>query len=165
LRQHLSLWLYRSQAFLQAHAIQACQDSSNRSRRFFRNQVRHDLLPELERKYNPQLRPQLAQLAQILREDLNLLELEARKTFGRMGSVSKGKVTFQRLALQSLPVSLRQALYRVAVHRLISDLPDFSFGHWRKVDQLLEQGVGGAVDLPGGMKASVDRASLKLTVI
>lgn len=45
------------------------EDESNLDRRFFRNRVRHELLPLLERNYNPSLREVLSQRAEINRDE------------------------------------------------------------------------------------------------
>ncbi len=45
------------------------EDESNLDRRFLRNRVRHELLPFLEREYNPNLREVLSDRAEINREE------------------------------------------------------------------------------------------------
>ncbi len=59
-------------AYCESHGISALQDPSNRSRRFTRNRVRLDLLPLLEREYNPRVRERLLDLASIARAQTDL---------------------------------------------------------------------------------------------
>src|SRR5262249_3047817 len=44
-------------------------DASNADRRFARNRIRHDLLPELSRNWNPKLRDALAHMADLAYEE------------------------------------------------------------------------------------------------
>jgi tRNA(Ile)-lysidine synthase len=54
------------ESFLAALQLPHCNDSSNRSRRHFRNRIRHDLLPQL-RQLNPRIDRALANLACLTR--------------------------------------------------------------------------------------------------
>jgi tRNA(Ile)-lysidine synthase len=45
------------------------EDASNQDRAYLRNRVRHDLLPLLEREFNPNLRAVLAQTAEVARDE------------------------------------------------------------------------------------------------
>lgn len=59
--------------FLDDRAIAYRHDPSNVDRRFLRNRIRHDLLPLLEREYNPKVRNALVRLATITRDDSTAL--------------------------------------------------------------------------------------------
>ena len=56
-------------AFLKALGLSYREDSSNANRRFLRNRIRHELLPLLERDYNPGIRDVLRRTAEILRAE------------------------------------------------------------------------------------------------
>ena len=60
--------------YLDARGTPHVEDASNASREHLRNRVRHDLLPMLERDYNPQARRALAATSSVLREEDALLE-------------------------------------------------------------------------------------------
>jgi tRNA(Ile)-lysidine synthase len=55
--------------YLQARRLSWREDPSNADRRFLRNRIRHELLPLLEREYNPGIRQVLWRTAEILRAE------------------------------------------------------------------------------------------------
>lgn len=64
-------------AFLTASQVSWCVDSSNLERHFLRNRVRLDLLPLLEKEFNPAIRRTILQIMDILAEEEEYL---ARRT-------------------------------------------------------------------------------------
>ena len=59
--------------YLSSHSIAFRTDASNEDRRFVRNRIRHELIPMLERDYNPKVRDALVRLATLARDDAALL--------------------------------------------------------------------------------------------
>ncbi|MCX5758814.1 MAG: tRNA lysidine(34) synthetase TilS, partial [Candidatus Hydrogenedentes bacterium] len=59
--------------YLERNALEYRTDASNVDERYFRNRIRHRLLPELAREYNPNLRDALSRLAALLQDDEQLL--------------------------------------------------------------------------------------------
>ncbi|MBI5091434.1 MAG: tRNA lysidine(34) synthetase TilS [Candidatus Hydrogenedentes bacterium] len=60
--------------YLDCHRVAYRSDHSNTDTRFRRNQIRHGLLPTLEREYNPRVREALERLAIIQRDENGLME-------------------------------------------------------------------------------------------
>jgi tRNA(Ile)-lysidine synthase len=56
-------------AWLQERKIEWREDETNENRAFDRNRIRHELLPQLRRDFNPQLDDALANLAEIARDE------------------------------------------------------------------------------------------------
>jgi len=55
--------------YLKSHHLTWREDASNADRRYLRNRIRHELLPLLERDYNPGIRKVLRRTAEILRAE------------------------------------------------------------------------------------------------
>lgn len=60
--------------YLKERGIQAREDKSNQDPKFLRNRIRHELLPLLEKKFQPNIKKILAQTATLLAEDYALIE-------------------------------------------------------------------------------------------
>ena len=109
------------------------EDSSNRDPSFTRNRIRHELMPALE-KWNPQLRPHLAQMAELARDEEEwwraqlawlapqlLLPGKAARGGGREG----GGVALDARTLAKQPVAMQRRLLRYAAEHVgaILDFP------------------------------------------
>lgn len=81
------------------------EDETNLDRRFLRNRVRHELLPLLEREYNPSLRTVLQDLAELARG-----EEEYWETVVQQNSANAGD--FPLRGFGELPVALQRRLLR-----------------------------------------------------
>lgn len=135
-------------AWLRAEAIPYREDASNRDRRFLRNRVRADLLPELERGYEPRIVDHLARLAAIAREDDELLGGFIRELADEF-IVRDGRTV--SLDLKILPVLLPALARRIAreyLREVAGDLRGFSF---EDVEALLALGEGRDLRLRGGL--------------
>ncbi len=88
---------------LQTLGLSYREDSSNANRRFLRNRIRHELLPLLERDYNPGIRDVLRRTAEILRAEAesDSVAAERRAIRAWLGE----SVSFEQVeALRSLAV-------------------------------------------------------------
>jgi len=79
------LTVYRKDimAYIHERALEYRMDSSNEDVQFRRNMIRHQLLPLLKQKFNPQIVPTLNRLGNIFVENESFLLSEGRKGFER----------------------------------------------------------------------------------
>lgn len=87
-------------------------DSSNGDRHYFRNAVRLDILPMLE-KYNPRLQFALARLADMAAVDDDYMEAETWHAFDHLVSPSGKGFRFQRGAFCRLHIALQRRLIKL----------------------------------------------------
>ncbi len=130
-------------AWLAAEGIPYREDPSNLDRRFLRNRIRAELLPELGCRYEPRIVVHLARLAAIAREDDELLGAFVRELADEF-IVRKGRDAY--LDLKTLPLLLPALARRIAreyLRELRGDLRDISY---EDVESLLSLGEG--KDLP-----------------
>jgi tRNA(Ile)-lysidine synthase len=130
------------------------EDESNLDHRFARNRVRHELLPLLEREYNPNLRQVLSDAAELSRAEEEYWQMLVEREL-------QDRMAAQRLRLmnfRALPLALQRRLLRRFVETANLTL---DFEH---VEKLLHCALGELpkAELPGGWLASRTGECLEL---
>ncbi len=113
IRPLLELGRSELRAYLRARGQAWREDGSNRSPRFLRNRIRLELLPWLEREFNPAIALALSRLAELARAEE--LDWEARVAplaagIWRPGPAGEWRAETPRLA--ALPLALRRRVVR-----------------------------------------------------
>ncbi len=146
-------------AFLAEQGEPYREDSSNLDLGRLRNRVRHELLPLLERNYNPRVFERLADTAALVLDDEDQLELAAGRELDRVSraTVVGGPLELSRSLLCSLPAALARRVVRRALRQCRGDLRGIDRGHVEAVLGLAAPGGGGEkrLDLPGNIQARV----------
>lgn len=128
------------EAYLMQKGIRWREDSSNQERAFLRNRIRHDLLPQLKRDYNPALPQALAQMAVLAQEDEQYWAAEVDRLAASQLTVAGEAVLLMCPKLLALPKAMARRLLRRAIAMAKGDLRRIDFEH---VDALLHLAAGG----------------------
>jgi len=129
--------------YLRGRGIAWRQDASNRDLRFARNRIRHALLPQLAREWNPRISQALAHAADVAAEEAIWWEIEIQRIAGEVLFEVEGSLEAQAPKIASLPRALARRLVRHVA-------PGLDFEHVEQVLKLAAQPRGeGRVDLPG----------------
>jgi len=138
--------------FLQDRGIRWREDSTNCSPRFARNRIRHELLPRLERDWNPKIAETLAHMAdcadaeeaywKAVLDDLAVVHLTERE----------GAVLVRTGVLEGLPLAAARRLVRHAMERVRGDLRGIGFLHVEAVLEAAGAGKGHARVLVPGLE-------------
>jgi tRNA(Ile)-lysidine synthase len=135
-------------AWLAAEGIAYREDPTNLDRRFLRNRIRAELLPELERRYEPQVVAHLARLAAIVGEEDELLAAFVRELADEF-IIRKGRDAFLDLkTLPFLPPGLARRVAREYLREIKGDLRGISY---EDVEALLALGEGKDLPLRKGL--------------
>lgn len=97
--------------FLQTKKILYRQDMSNKNTEILRNCVRHEILPLLRKKLNPQFDRVLARTVETFREEDNYLDAIARRYLARSINMDKyncGNAKLKVKLLKRLPLAIRR---------------------------------------------------------
>ena len=139
-------------------------DRSNLDTTYFRNRLRHELLPLLE-TYNPNIQARLCHTAAVIAADYELLAgLRERAWCEVVREAREGAITFGRAEWRALPVALQRATLRQAAYRLRRTLRDVDFHHVENARQIGSRGETGAqATLPMGLALTVGYDTLTVS--
>jgi tRNA(Ile)-lysidine synthase len=131
-------------------------DHSNLDTTYFRNRLRHELLPLLE-TYNPNIRTRLCRTAAVVATDYELLtQLREQAWAEVIREERETAIVFDRAGWRALPVALQRATLRQAAYRLRRSLRDVDFVHVENARQVGLRGeVGAQATLPMDLALTV----------
>jgi tRNA(Ile)-lysidine synthase len=130
-------------------------DATNYDTIHSRNRIRLELIPLLENEYNPKVRESILRFAELLCEDIELLESLADTALAdAMISRTGNKIVFNRYSLGDLPLPILSRLLRNAALSLLGP------SAWRldhshvaaMTDSCLSKETGKIVTLPEGLR-------------
>lgn len=147
--------------YLGERGLEFRTDRTNRDTRFDRNWIRHELIPLLERRFNPRLVEVLGRTSTLFHELDDLLE---RTTLSRLGDrlEDPSDVRLPISLLSDLPDPLRRSAVRMAYRRVRGTLTDLTQRHVASSLELIEATSGKRVDLPGGVVAQREFEDLRI---
>ncbi len=142
-----------------AHRI----DSTNQQRRFTRNKIRLDLIPYLEKEFNPKIKAHLAQLAQSSFLDYEVLRDLAVKELNNISILPKknNMLKWHRTRFMKLPQGLQRILIRLAIEKLRPNANPITMAHIREIEEMLkERPLGSLVHLPGRLSIQKEKETI-----
>ena len=155
IRPLLDAWRREVAAYARRHRLAVRDDPMNRDPRFLRSRVRHELLPLIERDYNPNIKNALSHLAEQIRTDYEFLQTQADRRWKRTVKAGQGtKILSVPVAVfLRQPKALQRRLIRRAIEGVKTDPGQLEYRHWLEVERLfLTRPAGTALDLPGGVQ-------------
>jgi tRNA(Ile)-lysidine synthase len=141
----LSVYRHEIQEYCQAYGLDVLEDESNADPSFFRNRLRHELIPQLQ-GYNSGFKQALTRTAETLSADRQLLETLADEAFkSALVRTEDAALIFSKETIQGLHLSLQRMVLRQAFAELKPDLRDFGF---EAVERALTAIAGGTSRTP-----------------
>jgi tRNA(Ile)-lysidine synthase len=140
-------------AYLSTLGQEARQDASNDDLRFTRNRLRHELLPQLARHYNPAIQVALCRLAEQAAEAVAREEAAVVALLGQAERPPAGSLRiFDAAVLARAPRDLVRALFRQVWERERWPSGRLGFDDWDRLADLAKGRIG-AFDLCEGIRA------------
>jgi tRNA(Ile)-lysidine synthase len=162
LRPLLSVSRREVVAHLSARGLPSRHDATNDDVALLRNRVRHELLPYLESRFNPEVRETLARTAELLADDADALESHVERVVPEVARRDGACCVLSLEALSALPVGLARRVLRRGLAS-VGGLRGISARHVENVRALAAAGVSGRwVPLPGRRVALVSFGELRI---
>ena len=130
-------------------------DSSNLKNLYFRNRIRNELIPYLEKSFNPNIKEMLVNFAENVSEDFDFLQKAAQSRFRAARKTCSGaEVAVNVKKFFALHKALQKLGARLAIKELKGDTRLIDYRHWKELEDLLgKRPPNSIVDLPGGISA------------
>lgn len=145
------------------HDLSPRFDRSNLDTTYFRNRLRHELLPLLE-TYTPNIRTRLCHTAAVMAADYELLAELRKEAWAKIvQSERQAAIVFDRQAWRALPTGLQRSTLRQAAYRLRHSLRDVSYVHVENARQIALNGeTGDQATLPMDLMLTVGYETLTM---
>ncbi len=157
------------EGYCQRHHLSPRFDHTNKDTTFFRNRLRHELIPMLE-TFNPNVRQVLQRTAKVVTADVAFLQQQVDQTWAEIvkqiqpGTGPITRIELDLTAWRALPLALKRATLRRAVETLRRNLRNISFEHIDTAVDIAHSGQTGArATLPQDLLLTVSYDRLILT--
>ncbi len=143
--------------FLRRRKIKFMIDKTNLQNLYFRNKIRHDLLPLLEKKYNKNIKEILSNMAEHVGFDYEYLNRQAQKLLRKLGR----RINIDKFV--RLHPSMQRLVLRLYIARLQGDMRRITFKHIQEIEDLLfNRPFNSIVDLPKGVSVKKKKRTLSV---
>ena len=161
-RPLLSLWRSDTESYCHGHNLEPHFDASNADQTYFRNRLRHALVPELE-KYNPRFKEALLRTALALQSDYAALQ-EVLESAWEETVVERGAtwVKFDRAGLAGLARGLQRNLIRQAAEALRPANRSFGFDALDRAASFAKAPAGRQIDFANGLYLFFEEGKITL---
>jgi tRNA(Ile)-lysidine synthase len=137
------------------------EDSSNADLRHARNRIRLDLLPFLEKNFNPQIVPALSRGASLAREAWSFIESQAAETYQGLHRRTENGILLKIDKLLELHPALQKQVLRHALKECLGSLRGIAAIHIQSALSLCVTGRSGdRIQIPHGSIAIRQFSSL-----
>lgn len=140
------------EAYAKVHKLSFSEDPSNRDLRYLRNRIRWQLLPLLQREYNPSIARTLARMAAHVAEDEGYLDEGAGQTFNALVDFQGTRICMSLGALRGLAPAIRRRILERAIWS-VAPGAYLTTAHLEAVERLTTPGGPSAVTLPRNLRA------------
>jgi tRNA(Ile)-lysidine synthase len=159
IRPLINAWRADIMRYLRARKLKYRKDATNESPEYLRNKIRLELLPELEKQYNPRIKERLAYAASSLAAENDFIETQAQLLASEIVVEKRPSwVVFDAVVLGAMHPAIRKRIFRALVSLAKTDAPMLEALHYEEADALICKGAG-RLDLPGALRLEISEGA------
>ena len=127
------------ETFLVSIDIVPRQDATNTDTDYLRNRIRVELIPQLARDYNPNIKTGLNRTADVLSAESEYLDTAAQAAFETCRIQGPDKnIVLNRVKFRQYHTALQRRMLRQSVSEMLGDMSDLYFAHCEAMLNLVE---------------------------
>ena len=127
------------EAFLTSINIVPRHDATNTDTAYLRNRIRGELIPQLARDYNPNIKTGLSRTADVLDAESEYLDTAAREALEICRIQGPhANVVLNRVKFRQYHIALQRRMLRQSVSEMLGDMSDLYFAHCEAMLNLVE---------------------------
>ncbi len=149
--------------FLKRKNIKFRIDPSNKKNNFFRNKIRLELIPLLEKKYAPGIKEALSRLSENACISHDYLHEKSQKIFKKISksSTSKKHIKIRLDYFKKIHLAMQRIIIRLAVEYLQGNTRQMTLSHVEEIEDLIKnRPLKSIVNLPSNIIVSKQKSTL-----
>ncbi len=125
-------------------------DKTNLETIYTRNKIRLELIPYIEKNFNPNIIETLSRSSNIFREDSDFLNKRAQEVFEKISKIDRYNISIDINEFNKEHIALKRRIIRLAIEKIRGNLKDIGMVHIENIIKLCQGGkVGSKIDIIG----------------
>lgn len=156
------------EAYCEEKNLKPCIDQTNFENIYTRNKVRNELLPELEREFNPNIITGLNRLGDLVQEEEDYWEKELDKIYQGIlvEEIKQKKISLDWKAFQKLEPFVQSKLIRYTVQKLCGTTQKLEKIHIQDIRTMCQKNIGNKYLVPyQGLKVEVKEKRINVMIM
>jgi tRNA(Ile)-lysidine synthase len=112
--------------YCEENNLSYCQDSSNKLRKYFRNEIRLDIMPYLQ-QFNEHFPEALVRLAELMRAEDDHMEEQTMQAFKELVTMDNEEYRFMRSLFVQCSIALQRRVIKLILNYLVSSDKSLDF--------------------------------------
>ena len=136
--------------------IEFQEDSTNYSNYFTRNKIRLDLIPFLQKNFNPSINKSIKRLSEIASSDINYINKETNKYLNKTTEIKNHTAYIKKKDFQALDYAIQRKILIKLISKITGESSNIYFNHIEPMIKIINSKPGQYLNLKNGWIFYVD---------